>query len=312
MCSLIRYSTKVVTKCIALIIIMPMINYSDMKIGLVYPDNEIEVSSEKLSFPMNVRMKVFSDLSFQLNLLDEIKLQLVKIETIPGVNEQPTIKAKTFRQIAQSNVTIDSIVTKLNTIYKYRSDTVRNPTAPCSEEIAHNLDLICYAAAGFIKSSVTAFGTSYTADKIIPGGADYSDLVNVLQDAYLHLRKDEDEAGAYLEKLEVSTSGQVSPAISAAVQLSSCVAEGEIDKIYLKSCEKTSLRLLCSLQVEIFLASAKYTTHIPINYNGVQVQLPENKNLVKSKDNDYGLLSCPDKESFVNDCTCTVSKLGTC
>jgi hypothetical protein len=54
--------------------------------------------------------------------------------------------------------------------------------------------------------------------------------------------------------------------------------------------------------VEIFLASAKYTTHIPINYNGVQVQLPENKILVKSKDNDYGLLSCPEKENFVNDC----------
>ena len=82
MCSLIRYSTKVVTKCIALVIIMPIICYSDTKIGLVYPDNEIEVSSEKLSFPMNVRMKVFSDLTFQLNLLDEIKTQLVKMETI--------------------------------------------------------------------------------------------------------------------------------------------------------------------------------------------------------------------------------------
>jgi hypothetical protein len=252
---------------------------------------------------MTFRMKVFSDLTFLLNLLDEIKTQLVKMETIPGVNEQATIKAETFRQIAQSNVTIDSIVAKLNTIYKYRSDTVRNPTEPCSEDIAHNLDLSIYAAAGFIKSSVTAFGTSYTADKIIPGGADYSDLVNVLQDAYLHLRTIEDEAGAYLEKLEVLTSGQVSPAISAAVQLSSCVVEGEIDNIYLKSCEKTSLGLLCGLQVEIFLASAKYTTHIPINYNGVQVQLPENKILVKSKDNDYGLLSCPDKESFVKDCT---------
>ncbi len=38
------------------------------EIGLVYPDNEIEVSSEKLSFPMTFRMKVFSDLTFLLNL----------------------------------------------------------------------------------------------------------------------------------------------------------------------------------------------------------------------------------------------------
>ena len=301
--SLIGYPSGALTKCIVLLIIMPIISCSELRIGLVYPDNEIEVSSEKLSFPMNVRMKVFSDLTFLLNLIDEIKLQIVKMETIPGVNEQATIKAETFRQIAQSNVTIDSIVAKLNTIYKYRSDTVRNPTEPCSEDIAHNLDLIIYAAAGFIKSSVTAYGTSYTADKIVPGGADYSDLVNVLQDAYLHLRTIEDEAGAYLEKLEVLTSGQVSPAISAAVQLSSCVVEGEIDNIKLKSCEKTSLGLLCSLHVEIFLASAKYTTHIPINYNGVQVQLPENKLLAKSKDNDYGLLSCSDRESFVKDCT---------
>ena len=149
MCSLIRYPTKVLAKCIALIIIMPISCYSDTRIGLVYPDNEIEVSSEKLSFPMNVRMKVFSDLTFQLNLLDEIKTQLVKMETIPGVKEQPTIQAETLRQIAQSNVTIYSIVTKLNTIYKYRSDTVRNPTEPCSEDVAHNLDLLVYAAAGF-------------------------------------------------------------------------------------------------------------------------------------------------------------------
>jgi hypothetical protein len=235
MCSLIRYSTKVVTKCIALITIMPTICYSDPTIGLVYPDSEIEVSSEKLTFPMFVRMKVFSDLTFQLNLLDEIKLQLVKLENIPGVKEQPTIQAETLRQIAQSNVTIDSIVAKLNTIYKYRSDTVRNPTEPCSEDIAHNLDLLVYAAAGFIKSSVTAFGTSYTADKIIPGGTAYSDLVNVLQDAYLHLRNIEDKAGDYLEKLEALTFGQVSSAISAAVQLSSCVAESEVDELgYMK------------------------------------------------------------------------------
>ncbi len=149
--SLIGYPSGALTKCIVLLIIMPIISCSELRIGLVYPDNEIEVSSEKLSFPMNVRMKVFSDLTFLLNLIDEIKLQIVKMETIPGVNEQATIKAETFRQIAQSNVTIDSIVAKLNTIYKYRSDTVRNPTEPCSEDIAHNLDLIIYAAAGFCR-----------------------------------------------------------------------------------------------------------------------------------------------------------------
>jgi hypothetical protein len=126
------------TRCIALIIIMPTICYSDQTIGLVYPDSEIQVSSEKLSFPMYVRMKVFSDLNFQINLLDEIKVQLVKLENIPGVKEQPTIQAETLRQIVQSNVTIDAIAAKLNTIYKYRSDTVRNPTEPALK-ISHTI-----------------------------------------------------------------------------------------------------------------------------------------------------------------------------
>ena len=71
--SLIRYPSGALTKCIVLLIIMPIISCSELRIGLVYPDNEIEVSSEKLSFPMNVRMKVFSDLTFLLNLIDEIK-----------------------------------------------------------------------------------------------------------------------------------------------------------------------------------------------------------------------------------------------
>ncbi len=88
MYSFIRYSTKLVAVCIVLLIIMPIICCSDMRIGLVYPENEIEVSSEKLSFPMSVRMKVFSDLTFLLNLIDEIKAQ-IQVSTI-----NPRLKLK--------------------------------------------------------------------------------------------------------------------------------------------------------------------------------------------------------------------------
>ena len=51
MCSLIRCSNKNVARCLALIIIMPIICCSDTKIGLLYPDNEIEVSSVKVGPP---------------------------------------------------------------------------------------------------------------------------------------------------------------------------------------------------------------------------------------------------------------------
>jgi hypothetical protein len=66
---------------------------------------------------------------------------------------------------------------------------------------------------------------------------------------------------------------------------------------------KTTTGLLCYLDVEIYTKNEKYLTYIPVNYNGVQILLPDKKILAKSTDGNYGLLSCRDEEEeLVNDC----------
>jgi hypothetical protein len=80
--------------------------------------------------------------------------------------------------------------------------------------------------------------------------------------------------------------------------------EGEVDKMTLKKCVKTTTGLLCYLDVEIYTRNEKYLTYIPVNYNGVQILLPEKKILAKSAGDIYGLLSCRDEEEeLVNEVT---------
>ena len=75
----------------------------------------------------------------------------------------------------------------------------------------------------------------------------------------------------------------MSPDILAAIQMSSCVPEGEFDKVKVTGCEKTKGGLLCTLKIEIYLNDQKYTTFLPVNYNGVEQRIPENKILSKSE-----------------------------
>jgi hypothetical protein len=44
-------------------------------IGYVYPVNEIQISAEKLSFPMNLRLKIFFDLDVHISPLNSCLLQ---------------------------------------------------------------------------------------------------------------------------------------------------------------------------------------------------------------------------------------------
>jgi hypothetical protein len=97
------------------------------------------------------------------------------------------------------------------------------------------------------------------------------------------MRNVEDKVGNYLSQLEALTSGEVSPDILAAIQMSSCVPEGEFDKVKVTGCEKTKGGLLCTLKIEIYLNDQKYTTFLPVNYNGVEQRIPENKILSKSE-----------------------------
>jgi len=275
---------------------------ASQSIGLVYKTKNFLVSQDKEEFPLQLRFKVFSDLDYQVNLLNNIKTALHTIEEIPGVKNQQDVKISAVRQIMQSVVTADAIILKLNTIFKYRGSDIKTPTEECFTEVAHNLDLLIFAAENFISSSIKAL-KPFTVSEITVGSTGLSEVLNVLQDAYLHLRSVEDKTADYLSKLESLTSGTLSPDIYAMVQMSPCVASGELDKITLKSCEKTTAGILCSIEVETYLSNKNYEIYGPVNYAGVQIILPENKYLAKSPENTYGLLTCRDEAiEMVNDC----------
>ncbi len=148
-----------------------------------------------------------------------------------------------------------------------------------------------------ITESVKAFGLEHTVSDLAPGNNAYINLVNLLQDAYVHLRNLEDKTSDFLDKLESLTSGQISPSIYASVQMSVCVVESELDKITLKHCTKTTEGLLCYLDIEVYSKSEIYLTYIPVNYDGVQILLPENQVLARAEDEKYGLLTCEEEES---------------
>ena len=178
------------------------------QVGFVYPTENLIIGAEKLELPMSLRLKIFNNIAFHTEISDNIRTQLSSIEQIPGVRDQLTIKTETIKQIAQSNITVDSIVQKLKTIYKYESAMEKTPNDKCAAGLAHYLDLLSYSAENFIKSSVTALGSSYTVANVVPGNTADNNIVNVLTDAYTHSRSIENKDSDYLSKLEAMTSGQ--------------------------------------------------------------------------------------------------------
>ena len=238
-------------------------------IGFVHPHKHRQVSLDKTEFPMTVRMLIFTDVDFQITLLSNIKTQLTSLESIPGVKDQANVSESTIRNVRQSVVTADALIQKLRTISKYSGTEIINATDHCRAEISNNIDLLLFAAENMITESVKAFGLEHTVSELTPGNNAYINLVNLLQDAYVHLRNLEDKTSDFLDKLESLTSGQISPSIYASVQMSVCVSESELDKITLKHCIKTTEGLLCYLNVEVYSKSEIYLTYIPVNYDGV-------------------------------------------
>jgi hypothetical protein len=62
---------------------------------------------------------------------------------------------------------------------------------------------------------------------------------------------------------------------------------------------------VCELHVEIFSKLKKYGQYTPINYDGVEIELPEDIFLVKNLDNnEYGTLTCRDEPNeTIQDCS---------
>ncbi|MFN9901307.1 MAG: hypothetical protein ACK55Z_21510, partial [bacterium] len=93
--------------------------------------------------------------------------------------------------------------------------------------------------------------------------------------------------------MESLTSGQVTPHLTAKIQELSCVPEAEFDRVQMDTCIKVDTGLYCTFYVSTYSATTSYKRYIPVNYNGIEVKLPNHNIVVKSSETDeQGLLYC--------------------
>ena len=275
-------------------------------IGLIIADDYFEVSQAKTEFPITLLLKVFDNLTYQVNLIRGINSNLEKIKQIPGIRDGPEpLMRKIILQIASVQATANLIIEHITSIYEYRNANEKVlPDIACGVEVKNNIDVGIFTADNFLQASMEALDTTITVDQMVVGNPKYISVLNMVQDAYTHLVALDEKIMEFLEVLESVTSGQVSPKVSSLIQLSRCVESAKMDKVKIKSCEKTTQGLVCLMHVEIYNESHRYLTYVPVNYNGVEVSIPPGTILAKSKDEKYGLLTCREEdEEVINDCS---------
>ena len=105
--------------------------------------------------------------------------------------------------------------------------------------------------------------------------------------------------------MEILTTGQVTPHLTAKIQEHSCLPEAEFDKIRMDTCIKVDTGLYCTFYISTYSATTSYKRYIPVNYNGIEVKLPGQNIVVKSsKTNGQGLLCCEKPPVFsINSCS---------
>jgi hypothetical protein len=64
------------------------------------------------------------------------------------------------------------------------------------------------------------------------------------------------------------------------------VPEAEFDRIQMDTCIKVDTGLYCTFYVSTYSAKTSYKRYIPVNYNGIEVKLPNHNIVVKSSDTD--------------------------
>jgi len=290
------------------IFIATVIKPSDSSIGLVQATNYMEVSSKKVEFPLTILMTVFNDLGYQKTLLTELKAKFEGFKTMNGIKDMPDeTKAGLILKVTAINELLSDTEKYATTVYGYKNTDIEAITSTsCAVQIKNNVDTDIFAAANFLTASIDVLGNAFTAEQLVNGSEQLSRVLNVLQDSYHHITTLNEKIIRYINDLESLTSGHMSPSVSAYVQQSRCVAESEMDHIKVLSCRKNIKGLVCDLEVEIYESSQKYLLYRAVNYDGVEITIPDEHILVKSPNNKYGLLMCRDEPvETVNDCIFT-------
>ena len=273
-------------------------------IGLVIPHEKLEVSNSKSEFPLSIILTTYSNHTFQKTMLSKLREKFNGILNMNGIKDlQETSLEGIQIKITSLQEILNNTESHIDTLSGYKdAEAPESVPSSCSVEIKTNLDVSLYAAEYFISASIDALGNSFTTAQLVNGNEAMGRLTNTLHDSYIQLTALSDKAAKIVTEFEALTSGMLLPSINAYVQQSVCVESAKFDHLKLLSCRKDKKGLWCDLSVEIYEDSSIYMSYTGINYNGVEIELPEDQTLVKSASGKYGLLHCRDEPDLIKDC----------
>jgi hypothetical protein len=225
---------------------------------------------------------------------------------MPGILNSEDNISNFGAQSAGIESSINDSIKYIQIISKYRGPGIPIPeTAICAGQVADNIKSYVFQTKETVTNSHGTLDLQWTQNDILPQTTAYANLVNFYNDVRASVQDLESKLETHLQMMESLTSGQVTPHLTAKIQELSCVPEAEFDKVQMDTCIKVDTGLYCTFYVSTYSATTSYKRYIPVNYNGIEVKLPNHNIVVKSSDTDeQGLLYC-DKPpvSSINSCS---------
>jgi hypothetical protein len=114
-----------------------------------------------------------------------------------------------------------------------------------------------------------------------------------------------------LALLEALSNNRLEGEVLTAMQSKNCITSGHIEKSEISQCERIKDGLVCRVDIQVFTKPALYEYYTPVTYKGVQLKFEQpNQYLVKSNNQIWNLLTCPDDQDNQLDTfdTCTISQ----
>jgi hypothetical protein len=89
--------------------------------------------------------------------------------------------------------------------------------------------------------------------------------------------------------MDLLANKQISSEVLVGIQQKSCVLKGQLEKTEVLNCKKSKEGLLCVLESTALMEQEKVEVYSLINYDGVQLKIPEGKYLIKMDSTWFGL-----------------------
>jgi hypothetical protein len=233
---------------------------------------------------------------------DKIKSVL----SMPGILSSEDSLSNFGSQSAGIESSLNDSIKYLTIISKYRGPGIPVPeTTICAGQVADNIKGYVFQTKETVTNSHGTLDLQWTQNDILPKTTAYSNLVNFYNDVRAVVQDLESKLETHLQMMESLTSGQVTPHLTAKIQELSCVPEAEFDRVQMETCMKVDTGLYCTFYVSTYSATTTYKRYIPVNYNGIEVKLPNHNIVVKSSETDeQGLLYCDKPPVYsINSCS---------